>query len=213
MNMEQPGPGEEVMRSVARWWTITGIWALVAGSVAVVWPDATVWAMAILLGAYFVVGGAMLAATNIRDRASTQWRGARVVLGLVVAAAGALVWAWPGVTVWALAALIAVTFIVSGVGDIATSIVWRRVLPGWGWLFASGVIAVVAGLLVVTWPGITVFALAIVAGVSLISFGVIALVAATRVWRAADRLHDGGYARLRIDGIDVGVSDVMPHNP
>ena len=49
--------------------------------------------------------------------------------------------------------------------------------PGWGWGLVSGLASVGAGIIAITWPEITLFAVAIVAGVWMIVIGFMRLIA------------------------------------
>jgi uncharacterized membrane protein HdeD (DUF308 family) len=55
---------------------------------------------------------------------------------------------------------------------------WSRFGRSWGWLFAFGVLTLVAGLIAVAWPGRTVVVLAVVFGVQLLVGGIFWFVAA-----------------------------------
>ena len=98
------------------------------------------------------------------------------VLGAIYLAIGILAAAWPGITLWSLAIVVGVGFIVSGI----TMLLIRRDvakfgvggLPIWG-----GILSIVAGVMALVWPGATILVLAIILGIR-VSFTGIALVAA-----------------------------------
>ena len=48
----------------------------------------------------------------------------------------------------------------------------------WGWVFAYGVLTLLAGIFVLAWPGVTLLALAVLFGVQLIVSGIFRFVAA-----------------------------------
>jgi uncharacterized membrane protein HdeD (DUF308 family) len=70
-------------------------------------------------------------------------------------------------------------FVVEGIFQIATSLVYRELLPGtWGWMLASGVsdLALVA-VIVLGWPASGVWVLGLIVGFNLIMTGVAVVMA------------------------------------
>src|ERR1700728_570344 len=64
-----------------------------------------------------------------------------------------------------------------------------RVGRHWGWLLAFGIVTVVAGIVALAWPGVTLLVIAIVFGIELVVLGIFRFVAAFG--------HDvGGGARI-----------------
>jgi uncharacterized membrane protein HdeD (DUF308 family) len=68
--------------------------------------------------------------------------------------------------------------------DIFTSIAHRE-MPSRGWTALTGVLSLIAGLIVLAYPGLSLYGLAIVLGVWLIIFGVMEMTSAFRVRSAA----------------------------
>lgn len=71
-----------------------------------------------------------------------------------------------------LAWLTAVALMLTGLGELSTA---RMAARPW-WARGVGLIAVAAGLLVASWPGITILVLAVTAGVALVVRGVVAVI-------------------------------------
>ncbi len=101
---------------------------------------------------------------------------ARLVLGLVPVAVGALVLLNPFESLTVLIVLIAVALLIDGVARIAgarrTGLLWLQVV--------AGLLEAAAAIVVVAWPFISVEVLAVVVGASLIASGVLDLVQAIR---------------------------------
>jgi uncharacterized membrane protein HdeD (DUF308 family) len=57
-------------------------------------------------------------------------------------------------------------------------------MPDRGWTVFTGVLSVIAGIIVLVWPGPTLLVLAIVLGIWLLIFGVMEIMAAFRLRRA-----------------------------
>lgn len=88
------------------------------------------------------------------------------------------VWAiaWPDITLWALALVVGVGFIVSGVAELVVVTRFHHDLPN-RWVFvALGVVTVATGLMALAWPGATILVLAVLLGVRVLMQGVMLIV-------------------------------------
>jgi uncharacterized membrane protein HdeD (DUF308 family) len=99
-------------------WVAGGL-LVIAGVVALVWPDITLWALAVASGVALVVGGALHAIWALSLR-SSQDKTLQLVVGLLTVALGVVVIAWPGATLVVLAALLGIRTLVTGIVAIAT---------------------------------------------------------------------------------------------
>ncbi len=89
---------------------------------------------------------------------STRWW-ALVIRGLAAIAFGMLTFLKPSISMMALVLLWGAYALVDGVFAIVTSIQGARIVPGWGWLLAGGIVSIGAGVVAFIWPGITALAL------------------------------------------------------
>ncbi|CAN5829051.1 hypothetical protein BH20ACT4_BH20ACT4_10430 [soil metagenome] len=106
-------------------------------------------------------------------------------LGVIWIGTGVVAAAWPGVTLWALAVVAGVGFIIGGLAQIAFAGRYRRLLPGWAlWLVAGG-LSVVGGIACLAWPGVTILALGILLGLRIVMRGVVTTVFAIGLRRLA----------------------------
>ncbi|MEN3308555.1 MAG: hypothetical protein V7603_4757 [Micromonosporaceae bacterium] len=99
--------------------------------------------------------------------------------GIIAIVFGFLALLWPGITVIALAVLFGAFVLVDGVGMLVSF--FRRRVGGRyrGAHLVAGVGGVVAGILTLLWPGITVLALMVLIGAWAIVIGGLEIVAAT----------------------------------
>jgi uncharacterized membrane protein HdeD (DUF308 family) len=97
--------------------------ALSFGFAALLWPDITVLALAILAGAWLLVGGVVEIVTAIRLRQRIRWSWAYVLGGLLSIAAGLLLALWPQSGAVALAILLGVFALLFGA--IQLGLAWR----------------------------------------------------------------------------------------
>ncbi|HKB31541.1 MAG TPA: DUF308 domain-containing protein, partial [Streptosporangiaceae bacterium] len=93
------------------------------------------------------------------------------------------------VTVVALALLLGIFWIVNGAIETFAALSHRQ-MQNRGWTAFTGILSIVAGVVVLAYPGLSLLGLAIVLGVWLVVFGVMEIIAAFRVRRAVSRLDD-----------------------
>jgi uncharacterized membrane protein HdeD (DUF308 family) len=94
----------------------------------------------------------------------------RLVLGLLDIAAAAIAIIYPGPTAGALVLVIGIWAIIGGIAEISGAFTFSS-----GWLGVTGVLSVIAGVVLVAWPGIGAVSLAVVFGVYLAVYGVMLL--------------------------------------
>jgi uncharacterized membrane protein HdeD (DUF308 family) len=159
------------------WWLFffRGVLALAIGAFAIFDPGATLAALILLIGAFFIVDGIFTVAKAFGAFRSTGARWMLLLSGIVGIVAGVLVFAWPGLTAFTLDILIGIWAIVTGVAELIAAFSLHRAI-GTQWLYGIfGVISIAFGAYVLIVPGLGLvyltFMIAIygfVAGVSLI---------------------------------------------
>ncbi len=112
---------------------------------------------------------------------------ALVIRGLAAIAFGILAMLRPGAGVLALVVLWGAYAIVDGVFAIVFAIRGAKVVPGWGWLLAEGLVGIVAGVVTFLWPGITALALIVVIAAWAILTGIAEIATAIRLRRVVQR--------------------------
>jgi uncharacterized membrane protein HdeD (DUF308 family) len=157
-----------------RWALILfGILSIIAGVLALVWPEVTILALVILLAIDILIWGVLLVANAFQ---TGQGRVLAVILGVLALIAGTALLLRPLRNIPALLIVLSVFWVVGGLIESIESIVDR--IPGWGWELVSGLVSIGAGIAVIVWPGITLFVIAIVAGIWMIVIGFMRLIAA-----------------------------------
>jgi uncharacterized membrane protein HdeD (DUF308 family) len=125
----------------------------------------------------------------------TRHTGMRVVVGLLGLAAvvvGVVLLFNPVAAARTLALLLGLSFVIGGLLEIAVG--WDAEKRRWA-SFALGAVLVIGGVLAVAWPGITLFTLALITGLSLIVHG------AARVGLAVVARHEiDGWGWLALAG-------------
>ena len=108
------------------WRLVAALLTLAAGLVVVLWPEASLKALAVVVGVSFVLVGLTVAIAAWRYRAGGV-PGASI-FGIVLVVAGLVVGLWPGPTVAIVMALIGLSAVALGVWLIAQAFVMRRLV-------------------------------------------------------------------------------------
>jgi uncharacterized membrane protein HdeD (DUF308 family) len=194
MAQEFRGDPADVLAGIGRHWgwvLFFGIVTVLAGLFALVWPGRTLQVIAVLFGIQLVVAGIFRFVTALAvDEASGGTRVLLALLGVLSFIVGLYALRNVLVTIAALALLLGIFWIVNGAVETFTALSDRG-MQGRGWAIFMGLLSIVAGVVVLVYPGISLTTLAIVLGFWLIVFGVMEIVAAFRlrsVGQAAGRV-------------------------
>jgi uncharacterized membrane protein HdeD (DUF308 family) len=162
------------------WWTfvLRGVFAIIFGVMAWVWPGITLAVLVIFFGAYAFVDGILLVINALGGWRSEQHHWLLLLEGLVGVGIGIITFINPAVTAIALLFYIAVWSIATGVLEISSAIQLRKEVRGEGWMILSGIASILFGVLLMIFPGAgalgltwLIAAYAIVFGVMLIGLG------------------------------------------
>jgi uncharacterized membrane protein HdeD (DUF308 family) len=162
------------------WWAIAlrGLFAVLFGVAAFIWPGLTLTVLVILWGAYALVDGvfALVAAFRAAQMKMTWWP--LVLNGLLGIAAGVVAFAWPGITALALLYLIAAWAILTGIVEIIAAVRLRHVISGEWLMGLAGLLSILVGVILIVAPGAgalavvwTIGAYALIFGIVLIALG------------------------------------------
>jgi uncharacterized membrane protein HdeD (DUF308 family) len=149
-----------------------GVVTFILGLMVLIWPSATLVVLALLFGCYLVLAGVLSMIEGISDHnAEGAMRVAYIVLGVLGVVLGLFCLRRIDVTVLLLAFLLSAFWIMRGVLDIAAAMSNREV-SGRGLRAFAGVLSLIAGVLVLFWPGITLTILLVFAGAWLLAYGI-----------------------------------------
>lgn len=181
----------EAMLRIAKdvWWVllVRGIVAIAFGIVALAWPHATVKALIVVVGVFWIVDGVVSAARAIAARKyvnSWVWWLAGALVSVVC---GVVLFAWPAITAVAFAYLVGFWAILLGVLEIIGA--FQVLANGGQWVGAmvAGGISLIFGLVMVIWPGSGITGLIWLVGIFALVFGILFVIAAFQVRSAARR--------------------------
>ena len=169
-----------------RWWLVglRGLFAVIFGVLAFVWPGITLMALVLLFAAYALVDGVLAIFTAIGGREAGRPRWLLWLEGIAGIAAGVLTIVWPGITALVLLAVVAAWALVNGLCEIVAAIRLRKEIEGEWLLVLSGIASVFLGLALMLWPAAGALAMVWLIGAYAVIFGVllVALAFKLRGW-------------------------------
>jgi uncharacterized membrane protein HdeD (DUF308 family) len=157
-----------------RWALITfGVLTIILGVLAVTWPELTIVVLVMLLGIQLLVYGGVSILSAFKEG---KGRILAVIFGVLSLIAGAALFLRPVQNLDALVIVLSLFWLVGGMVQAIGSIVDRG--ERWGLELVTGIISVAAGLVMLSWPGPTLFVIALIAGAWMMVVGVVHIVAA-----------------------------------
>jgi len=162
-----------------------GVISVVAGLLALFWPSATLVAIAIVFAVQLIVAGVFRFVAAFAVPRETGWlRALEALLAVFSFVVGVYLLGHVALSLLVLALLLGIYWTAQGAVELFVAI-GHSELPGRVWMVLSGILSIVAGVIVVVLPGISLFALTLVLGVWLVVFGGILIVRAFQVRSAA----------------------------
>jgi uncharacterized membrane protein HdeD (DUF308 family) len=151
-----------------------GAVTIVAGALILAWPGGTLLAVAVLLGIQLIVAGIVRAVTAFTfDADSVAGRILFLLLGVLLVIVGILCLRAPLQTIAILVLLFGLSTIVSGALEF-----FHGVTGGGGWAIASGIISILIGIIVLSYPVGSVSTMIWLFGLSLLVVGLTGIVGA-----------------------------------
>jgi uncharacterized membrane protein HdeD (DUF308 family) len=171
------------------WWTflVRGIFALLFGIAAFLWPGLTIAALVTLFGAFALVDGIFAVVNSVGGRSENERWWVHLLEGIAGIGAGLVTFFWPGVTAVALLFIIAFWAIATGVLEIALAIRLRREIEGEWALGLSGLLSVLFGALLVARPGAGALAVVWIIGAYALAFSLLLFVVAFKLRKLGAR--------------------------
>jgi uncharacterized membrane protein HdeD (DUF308 family) len=145
------------------------------------WPGETLVVIAVLFGIQLIIAGIFRFVTAFAaEDASGGTRVLLALLGVLSIIIG--LWAVRHVllTLLALVVLLGIFWVANGAIELFTALSHRG-MPGRGWTAAIGVLSILAGIIVLIYPGPSLLTLSIVLGIWLLVYGVMEIMAAFRL--------------------------------
>jgi uncharacterized membrane protein HdeD (DUF308 family) len=153
------------------WMLAFGILTIAAGICALVWPSITLLAAAIVFGVQLIVAGIYRLVAAFSSSESTGTRVMLALLGVLSLIIGLYAVRHVLLTIVALALLLGIFWVANGVIELFNAFSSRET-TGRGWVVAMGIVSIVAGVLLLAIPGLSLVVMVFLIGAWLIFFGV-----------------------------------------
>lgn len=166
------------------WWILLlrGIFAILFGVMAFVWPGLALASLVLLFGSYVFLDGVAALALSYAGGSGTWWRMAQIS-GVSFLAGFAAIF-WPGISPFTLLLLIALWAIARGVLEIAAAIRLRDLLEGELWLALAGLVSILFGIFLLLRPNAGALSTAWTIGTQAVLSGILTIAASLRLRRA-----------------------------
>lgn len=177
---------KSLFKSIRITLAVSGVIALIAGIVLLVWPVKSAVIVTAIFASYLVVAGVVYIGLGIFSKVKGGWaRVGHIVLGLLYIVAGVIAFANLGVAAATLA-LVVVIFI--GISWIVDGVVALTLLGQDGsrvWTLLYALLSIIAGIIVLFSPLIAGLAFWLFLGISLIALGIVQIVRAITIGKEA----------------------------
>lgn len=170
---------DDVLHAVGKsWWVvlIVGLLSAGLGVLCLVWPGQTIVVVAVLFGIYLIVSGIVQLVQGFNRDNSTGERVLAIIVGIVSIVLGILCFRG-GIAngVYILSLFIGFSFLFRGIWQLVGGLQGKG-MQGRGLLIFSGVLGIIAGIIVLTVPLDPLVVLVWITGIWLILMGIIEIV-------------------------------------
>ncbi|MFC1618179.1 HdeD family acid-resistance protein [Patescibacteria group bacterium] len=170
---------------------VRGILAIVFGLLFILWPGLTITTLIIIFGLFAIVDGMFLVIFSLVSKQNNKRWYELLPIGILGIVIGALILAWPGITVVILIYLIAIWAIISGIGHFTHALSKKDVEAGPRWLYAiTGFLTIIIGIVIFVYPIATTSILIWILGFFLLIYGLFAIISG--FWVRAVMKKTGG---------------------
>jgi uncharacterized membrane protein HdeD (DUF308 family) len=165
---------------------MAGVLTIVLGAIVLAWPGPSILVASTLFGVYLLVSGLAELFFAVTLPRSTGTRVMLFISGALSVVLAILSFRHFGdaYAVLLLSLWIGIGFIFQGVSGVVAGI-GEKDLPGRGWYVFAGVVSVIAGLVMLTWPFGSIAVLTLAVGIWLVIIGITQIVQALQTRKHA----------------------------
>ena len=178
----------EMMKDVADHWgliVLLGVLSVILGLLAIAYPGATIVTVSIFFAAWLFVSGIFYLISSFTRDGDTGSRVLSAILGVLSIIVGWALLRTPFQSVEVFIFVIGIFFLIQGVMTFIGAFA-RKAGRNWG--IVSGILGIIAGLIVLTYPISSAVTLALIAGIWLIILGVMQVAAGIQLRNAGSRI-------------------------
>ncbi len=170
---------DDVLHAVGKsWWVvlIVGLLSAGLGVLCLVWPGQTIVVVAVLFGVYLIVSGIVQLVQGFNKDNSTSERVLAIIVGVISIVLGILCFRG-GIAngVYILSLFIGFSFLFRGIWQLVGGLQGKG-MQGRGLLILSGVLGIIAGIIVLTVPLDSLVVLVWITGIWLVIMGIIEII-------------------------------------
>jgi uncharacterized membrane protein HdeD (DUF308 family) len=158
-----------------KWWVfvLLGGAAIIAGVLALAYPDITLRALGVILGAYLLVWGALTLTAAFAPGTPGPLGVLRVLVGFIGILAGLICLVRPGASLLALLIAFSFWFVLIGIADLVRAM---ESATNRGWIALLGLVSIAAGVVILGNPDIGLTTLALLVGIGLLVRGTLEII-------------------------------------
>ncbi len=178
----------EMMKDVADHWgliVVLGVLSVVLGLLAIAYPGATIVTISIFFAAWLFVSGIFYLISSFTRDGDTGSRVLSAILGVLSIIVGWALLRTPFQSVEVFIFVIGIFFLIQGVMTFIGAFA-RKAGRNWG--IASGILGIIAGIIVLTYPISSAVTLALIAGIWLVILGIMQVVAGIQLRNASSQI-------------------------
>jgi uncharacterized membrane protein HdeD (DUF308 family) len=178
----------EMMKDVADHWglvVVMGVLSIILGALAIVSPGATIVTVSIFFAAWLFVSGIFSLISSFTRDGDTGSRVLSAILGVLSIIIGWALLRTPFQSVEVFIYVIGIFFLIQGVMTFIGAFA-RKAGRNWG--IASGILGIIAGIIVLTYPISSAVTLALIAGIWLVILGIMQVVAGIQLRNASSQI-------------------------
>ncbi len=162
-----------------------GLATIALGIILMVFTEQSVAFFAVVVGIYLIFSGIfMIVASFSSETGGTGMRVLSAIAGLFSVLLGIVAFRGISQAVAVLALLIGVGWVVRGIAELIEGIS-NPGMPARGWVIFIGALSLIAGIVVLAWPAITLNALVWVTGLWLVFLGIVEVVGSLQLRKLA----------------------------
>jgi uncharacterized membrane protein HdeD (DUF308 family) len=185
----RPDAAEMLGRIGRHWgWALAfGIITVLAGIVALAWPGPTLVVIAILFGIELVVLGIFRFVAAFGHDLNAGSRILYAFLGVLSLIVGLYALRHVLITLLALALLLGIFWVVNGTVELFAALSHRE-MGHRGWISVLGILSILAGIILLAYPGLSLVVLSVIVSIWLLVFGLMEISVAWQIRSARHRL-------------------------
>ncbi len=177
-----------MMQDAADHWgliVLLGVLSVILGLLAIAYPGATIVTISIFFAAWLFVSGAFEVVTSFTRDGDTGSRVLHAIIGVLSVIVGFALLRSPFQSVEVFIFVLGIFWLIQGVMSFVAAFAVKQ---GRNWRILSGLLGIIAGIIILTYPISSAVTLALIAGIWLVILGVMQIAAGIQLRNAGSRI-------------------------